>query len=417
MATANQTELAELFASLADVKQLSGYAADAIMLRWTAIDPLAAIAHARKNPAAHRAIGATMWAWAKNDPERAIAYGIEHGIAGPAVRAIAQDDPAYGEKILAEHPELDVRTVREGMVNGLVRTDDLSGALYALEAGLDSEGALKRFAQSDPSGALDLALKRGQTKKRSEAVAEVLSSIADNEGLESALELASTLPSRSLRATKVAELMEGYAQTDPVFAEERAREFEQPFDRSLALVSVANALTASDPDKALSLLGETSIDLLLQSRKLRWEAERSSGSSSAPLSNEIQGVNELVETLIHSRPVETMELLNAAGDSSSIRNLQETAAQNWVESAPEEASSWIGTLPSGSYRDTLVDGLTHSLIYAERPDFESALAWTLTIDPDQQRTKLKTLFRRWEEHDAEAAIAAMARAVETGGDQ
>ena len=399
---AQPNELAMLLDTLVDpFGRLRNYfAEEVIMLRWTAIDPRGAIRHAIQ---ARQSLGNVFEAWASNDPDTALAYGLEHGYTWGVLSAIAQSDPEHYAAILEEHPELHDWGIARNVVQGLARTDDHAAARYALAHGFYSQGSLSRIARIDPAGALELILTESNPRSRSYELDEIFLSVAETSGIDSALDLVSTLPPGVLRVARYGKLIGEHARFDPVDAIAKARALDTSFARSLALASIAGTITQSDPDKAIALLQETPLHNLSENAHMVSRAELEIGNtdhevnSSWPVS-----ISDLLGYLVQSRPEETMELVRDSGD----QNLARSTAARWVASSPEEASAWIANLSPGDYRDAAVGGLTYALTSSNEPDFDMALVWALSLDPSRQEPSLRTLFQRWERHDPKAASVA-----------
>ncbi len=152
VATADPAELEVLLTTLKEQERLDIVTKDLIFLRWMEIDPAGGLVAAR----AHRQVNSAFWAWAKVNPEDALAGA--RGDANPralgeVVRAIGQSDPKRGMALIDELREGFRRGAWDGILSAVAFEDPKRAAEISLELNLVDPQRIQIWIRNDPQSA------------------------------------------------------------------------------------------------------------------------------------------------------------------------------------------------------------------------------------------------------------------------
>ena len=374
LATADAEDCKTIYTKWSYPKSMSHHCMDMILLRWAEVDPDGAM---KKNRSA------ALWAWAKSDPNAALARGLANNNATSVIRAIGQDDPERGLELLRQNPAFATSTSWEGIVTGLGRTDCRAAIELALHTGVDLDGTVSQWVERDSHGALAYALALDDPRQRRRVLTEFFAKLEEKDP-ERVASLIAELPVGKMREDLRRSLLESFANSDLNRALGIAESIEGSRERSSALRHVAAQIAMSDPDAALEILAMSG----------------SAEDTSIP--------DGLVSALVSLRPQETLKLCRDHEHGAEMWELAQSAARGWVRDDPEEASVWIAEQPEGAVRDMMVRGLVDGITqYSTDPDYSAAAIWALTLDQRRHSSVLTNVFRQWIQADRPAALEGL----------
>jgi len=307
-------------------------------------------------------------------------------------RQAVDDDPALQARVLtgveevlaamaARDPVGGLRVVREagGEVESLAfesllrywAEDDLPAALAyheaALRGGAGSPGteALARvYVQKDPAAAFAWAESLPQ-QERAEASLSALWTLSrrDPEAARFYLTRLSGLDPDGERGLFAHHIAENWARTEPAAAYEWAvglpTELAGP-----AFAGVVEPWFSRDWQAAWEVVGTMDG----QAREI--------------------GLKAAVDEMSKARAPEVMERLMAEAPGEAVAEAIAQGARKFHGWAPEQAESWLGSLPPGPHRDAAIQGVIDGGI--GRADPEAAAAWAGAVEDPQRRAVLLT---------------------------
>ena len=407
--TASTAELQAVIdrAAEQDVQEMTF--SDQAWLRWVELDLEGALKHQKS--------GTAWWAFAKMDPEAAMARALQtnRSMLGAVLHSIGQSDPALARKLLAEHPEIDERYVLHGILDGLKKSDPGAATALAMEKGRHYlEEQFKNWIMRDREQAL--AWMRSLTKPADRRSMEdlALTQLISADPAAGLLE-ARQLPTGKRQADHTVEAITALSIRDPAAARAAAEAIPAPYARQHALASLAVSLASTDSAAAAQIVASLDWKLLANSYSSQWsykstESNDSSGASSAGPTSE-----GILTRLMSAAPGATADALAiravAAGSSNGpflIPGPLSSAVQKWANVEPEAASTWLKSQPPGPARDQGIEGLTTWLISgtADR-DYPAALAWAGAASAEHQFSLYGKTISSWKNKDPEAAAAAL----------
>jgi hypothetical protein len=374
---ASGDECRDLYNAMEAQGELDHYFWDMIFLRWAEVDPLSAVKFGKKTSAA-------MWAWAKNDPDAALEYGLVHNQGSEVLRAISQDDAAKGIELLRKYPQLATRTVWEGVIGGLESANPQAAVEFALDHNVSMYNSMKNWAVNDPEGALDFALDQKDPERRMKSLEQVLDKISENNPAR-AFAVIEDLPMGKIREDLRNRILAVSVETDPDITIESVRAVASPRERREALRYMTSKIVHSDPDRALELLAES-----------RTESGGIDGDIVSPIG----------AALARTRPEAALRFCQDSPNDRKTGSMAQQVASHWVKEDPMVASKWIRDQPAGEARDMMVRGVVDGLANGPEPDFSSAAIWANSLNPEGggQWGELRSVMDRWLKVDREAAL-------------
>lgn len=351
---------------------------------------------------------AVWWAWAKLDPQAAVAAAAAHAsprILEDVIRSIGQGDHDAAIRFQAEYPAANTPYAWEGILGGIGRTDRGAAAALALEKNLKLKEYVGSWVAREPEAALAWARGLEDPVQRRRvmdlAVEELIT--ADPRAALTELE---QLPAGRSRTERTAEALSALSRTDPAAARAAAESLPNSADRQRALADLTETLAARDPVAALDILKDLSWadEAGLQGE---WSYKSATSSIVGPLSNGTD--HNSVRQLMQSAPERTADLLASLPPERAAPISQ--AIRQWTSAQPEAASRWLTELPAGTVKDTAITALTRWLAQeSPEPDYEAALAWGAAIStPEQQLESMRITLGTWRNQDWKAARAAVDR--------
>ncbi len=276
---ATSGELAEALARADEEGSRHASLTDQIWLRWTEVDPAAAVASSH-------GWGQAWWAWAKTDPQAALAAarGNKENLVR-VIRSIGDGDPDWARRLIAENPEADQPMVWDGVLDSLTKQNPAAAATLALEQKANLKGVLEKWTsrQPDAARAWIAALPDGPSK-RNAMVTFVRKRVAMDPA--AGLPEAVTLPPGQDRDAILTAAVTSLAVTDPDAAFTAAQTLPPGDGRQQALGALAEKLVADDPAKSLAVLAQISWREAVSPAQQMWEYSvgegRGTGSSSEP---------------------------------------------------------------------------------------------------------------------------------------
>jgi hypothetical protein len=404
------------------------YHIQGIMAHWAERDPAAAAAAAEeavKTMApniAERACNHVAMAWARKDPDAAIAWARTLSNDRMRMTAVAMAchawilvDPATGlAKIqamdnaadrdaaltvalrnMAKSNPAQALALSESISAGRMRDEamataikslaaaDLQAAMAATEkmaASNERDTALRalidRLRTSDPAAALDLAMKRSNTEGR------LVGSLVAG-WMRSAPEAAlSWVATHQVKQQEQWEISNSIAEWAALHPDEAVAKLTQPQagdGSKLLFDGVVQGLAKSDPQRAA--------DLVLTSASASY-----------------QMVAEVAVRLADTDPVKAGSWVQRLPENSPARPAASSrVARSWAQKDPRAAVAWVESLPVGNLREGAAWGLASR--FAETQP-EAAIQWLGRIsDPAMRPQATNEVLGIWLRRDRDAAQA------------
>ena len=316
---------------------------DPIWIRWTELDPLAAIASKENS-------GQAWWAWAITDPKAALAASAgKTADLQKVIRTIGETDPAWARRLLAEHPEADGPGVWDRIAEKLFLSDPAAAARLAVEKGASLQGLLAHWASRQPEAAFAWvdALKEGPVKRKAAEIAiRELSRTDLSAGLVAAAKLPAGQTRDALNTTAVLAL----AVTDLTAARKAVEALPAGLGREQALGSLAEKIAGPQPDKALEVLTQISWKEIMSTEGSRWDyylggvMGRGTGFNNDNKEPPLSAKGALRKLLEHDAAGTVAAL--AAQSAEQAAPLAD-AIKHWAGNEPEAASAWLRDQPVG----------------------------------------------------------------------
>jgi hypothetical protein len=400
--TASSSELAAAIARADEEETWHTPLTDQIWLRWTEVDPAAAIA-------ANANVGQAWWAWAKTDPHAALAAAAgKKDLLVKVIRSIGDGDPAWARRLIAEHPEADQPSVWDGVLESMSELDPAGAATLAMEQKANLNAVLEDWTTRQPEAALAWinALPESTSKRGAlESFVRKRCQMDPAAGLPEALKL----PPGQSRDTLATDAIVALARTDPAAAQAAAAALPPGAGRQQALGSLAERLVDENPAHALKMLSEivwSQADPATE-RQFEYFVQGGGGTgwTSDPWAQEPPfSAKGALEKLVDHDAASTISAL-AALPAERGAPLADAVWQ-WSAKEPEAASTWLRDQPPGEARDRGIDGLVRRLTDKEHNDFEAALTWAASATPSSRDKLLRKALNNFSSTDQPAAAAA-----------
>ena len=402
--TASSAELAHALRRCAKEELWHPALTDPIWVRWTELDPLAAIASKENS-------GQAWWAWAITDPKAALAAAAgKTPDLQKVIRTIGEIDPAWARRLLAEHPEADGPSVWDRITEKLSLSDPAAAANLAVEKGASLQGLLAHWAGRQPEAAFAWvhALQEGPVKRKAAEIAiRELSRTNPAAGLAATAKLPAGQTRDALNTTAVLAL----SSSDLTAARNVAQALPAGLGREQALGCLAEKIAGSQPHKALEVLTQISWKEIVSGEGFRWDYYVGEGigrgtgfdrDNKEPLLSAKGALGKLLE---HDAAGTVAAL--AAQPPEREAPLAE-AIKHWAGTEPEAASAWLRDQPAGEVSDRGIDGLVNVLLDPKNNDFDAALIWAGNASPAGREKLLRKTLNRYSQTDQAAAAAKAA---------
>lgn len=398
VADANVAELSAIWDVLAKEIPWSNELTDLVMLRWTALDPASALVAAEKGGHPENA----WWSWGCNDPEAALAAARSSPYNRAVyfvLQAIAQNDPARAQELLAQYPS-EANSIGYFIAMGLRSHERFEEAMeMEMKTGSWSSETFREWANRDPDRAMQWFMDhrelRGVQMQKDSFFKALMASHP-----EKAEEFLTSLPAGSMKYRFQEQFLESLASTNPDRAIALAREEKSPSRRADLLASVAKNYIGSDREQALDFLREiaTSGEPIMGAYQQTVYPNGSSGGvRDSPRS-------ELISDLITIAPQEVMAIAMETSSESSPAYTVSQIAEQWRRNDPEGLWSWLPTCPAGMQRDVLIAGQMSNLYEGSPSEYRKVAALVpLMQNPADQRytNNIYQLVRYWQGHAPE----------------
>lgn len=174
-------------------------------------------------------------------------------------------------------------------------------------------------------------------------------------------------------------------------------------ERSQALTNVLFAWSRRQPDEAIEWYlrqprGTASVRALAGAAKLADDSFYAEFRQRIP---EEDRADLDLHRVMMMEGAQAAERIPGLPESAGRTRLYETAARNWADKQPLEASVWVDSLPPGPERDSAIKGLTAMV---RRTDVSSALTWAEDIQDEKLRARTITdIWKGWRARDGVAA--------------
>jgi hypothetical protein len=332
-----------------------------LFLRWTELDPAAALERAETiaDPQVRNtASRAVLSAWAEEDPRAAWNYVMNRDAGAEQLQlfvAIATRDPRRAATLTQQIEDPAIRNRANVSLSSFWASLDPWAALSWANS-LDDDAARRQvlpiilgaMAQEDPRAALDLALAEANASVRQPAISGILA--------------------RAVRSDPDA----GLALLDRL---------PEDFPLENMTMILGGSLAAADAEKVSGYLGRLP-----------------QGNARANL------LKTIVQLKVnHGTSEEALQFLDLLPEGSGRADVYHTFARGWGREDPNGTSEWLEELPTGKERDRAVQGFSSSLLES---DPEAALVWASSIDQPRRRdNQLRNLALHWLRRDRDAAVA------------
>lgn len=396
--TASSAEMAEMLDRCQDAENHDLSLTDAVWLRWTEVDPEAAL---RRKPN-----DALWWALAKTDPDAAIEAALRESpdALREVIRSIGQGDHRKALELLAKYPRADSRAAWEGIIADM-RDDDLpAAAAMALEKGAELRDTVDQWMVRDPDAALAWAKSVEDPIKRRRVMEMALEKLTLIDP-DAAYEEAQALPPGRSRSSRMAKAL---ARRDTEVAFGIIKAMTSPADLNLAYAVMSSELSGSLPEDSLTAFRRSVSAEPTERGTSIWTFHADDGGASQGSFHDSSANRTALEEMMARQPQQTIEILAALPDPSSAPVSE--AISQWANQDPAAVSGWLEKQPAGDFKDGAVSGLTFWLLQeSPEPDPEAAAVWSLAASPEKQAALLENSFLAWHAADPAAARAGAER--------
>lgn len=399
---ASSEDLAEAIARAGDEENWHPALTDQVWIRWTEVDPAAAIASSSNS-------GQAWWAWAKTDPNAALAAASGNpDLLGKVIRSIGDGDPAWARRLIAEHPEADQPGVWDGILESLTRQDPAAAATLAMERKGNLRGILEDWTNRQPEAALAWIKALPDNPVKRQALHDFASKRCAMDP-EAGIPVARELPPGQRRDAILTEAITDLTLKAPEAAMAAAQELPAGGGRQQALGALADKLSAEHPDLALSALVSIQWKELPDPSFKRYEYITVNGSGTGSYSDAggtdpAYSASGALKKLVRHNAAQTLAALAALPPEREAPVAD--AVWQWSGAEPEAASTWLRDQPPGEARDRGIDGLVRRLTHRDTADYEAALTWAASATPAGRDKLLRKALNGYAARDLPAATAA-----------
>lgn len=363
---------------------------------WTKTDPKAAAEAWKKLPQGKAKSAALEEIARALPPDDAVAWLKTEGSSPLVQRAMAEalgkvTDPAKRAEMLKllTHPasgepdkEALARYARARQEQAR-QSGSAAEMIAAMEEGLKlgaGPGHMDDAYRKDPAATL-AAIDRLPELSRRDALAMIGISLSNRPESDIQATL-SSLPKGELRDATAASFAAALSGSSPERAAQLLLAQEPSHFRTLALPDVLEKYYQRDAGKAAAL----------------W--------NSLPAEEQAAAGPKFAQSLARAPDQQRMALLTTIPGVPPETIV--SATQNWLGTAPDEASAWVNTLPAGPARDGSARAIAASLVMGDW-DPDRAVTWAASIgDVAMRQATLRSTVSLWTMRDPAAAAAAVA---------
>jgi hypothetical protein len=393
---ASEPNIAAIWASYQDAKRNDGIT-DLILMRWTRLNPQAAVAAVAGSRHESRA----WWAWACHDPQAALTAALSAGseqVKSVAV-GIGEFHPDWLRAHLTEIPE----AARNGAVAALTKGKGGEKPLETLEflkqngSDLDSD-ILNALIRKDPSAAFAWLQESPETQTNHfdrngdrYNPMDVLLATMSEEHPDELQHLADRTPAGELKRKMEAAQFAALLKTDPDAAIRQAKSTIAPRIAAERLAAAGLGLVKTDPDRAREIANSL-FGVFPDALGFVDVVEYPNGSShQSPVP--IPGAKELMTGLVAIDPAKALETSVQSDDGSTGVSARFYAmAQQWAQEDPAAYSKWVNQQSDPDIRDA-ASGV---IIYQLQSEHQYAAAAQWAVSSEKTKTiNLPYLFQTW----------------------
>jgi hypothetical protein len=437
---------------------------DALLTRWTEIEPQAAAEYLAQANRYHQMnwFPTVMAMWAQNDPDAAQEWAL--GCKNPEQRrfaingiltALAEADP---EEAMAFLDDLPVGESRLSYISDLFRIMAQKSPARAAEIakGLDHRGLQQPaiftvasvWGQTEPVQALTWLLQNSTTQvdgywQIENFVGEIAQSWVRTSPREAA-DFAAALPPGEMRSALIGRLGESWGATDPQAAAKWLTAMPKSAETYRAFDSLIRSWSRREPAQAADFLvaqpAERTRDWLLRSlgdswamqdptAALAWAQKQSAPEIERQIAAQALGqiaAKDFSHVDRYLGQLKTAEARTAAiaavagklGDrdpqaaaswvmqiaqTQEVGRAIESPVMQWTWRDPDAVSGWLNEQPPSAQKDAAVGVFAEELVGKDAP---SAATWASTIvDEKARKSCVDAVVTKWAEKDAAAARA------------
>lgn len=371
---------------------------DLLLDRWVQLDPEGAVRALALHPIGS---GPAWTAWAKHDPEKALAAAKVSGRKRSiewVVKSIADKNPDLALKLIDEDPSIGgfvissitARLAKEGKYQQSLDLKMRYGTTSVSQE-------LKIWAKDDPHAAMRWCLARpfGDAKNRETVYETFLDQYPD-----SANELLAILPDAKTRLEFAEKRMTRLLEKSPQEAIDFVKSQPNPESRDKLSISLGKQLVKSDWALAADIvkdLAANNVPLAYRSTCVEInETDHMSVSLNPPAA-------DLIRDLAGKNPKGTFELASKIAEEKDQPGLLNAVQNTWIFADRFGFSEYLAAQPPSPQRDKWTEELVYSLTSHSNParnDYPSSIEWSLSIQNAEKKTEaLCGAAMKWKEGD------------------
>lgn len=371
---------------------------DMLLARWVELDPEGAV---RTLGISNLGSGPAWTAWAKLDPEKALAAAKaseRRRSVEWVIKGIAEVDPEKALKMVEEDPTLAPFVIgsitqqyaKEGKFREAVSLKFHYGSYVVREE-------LQQWAKEDPHAAMRWCLDHPFSHPLNrQAVYETFL----KEYPDQAHELMAILPDTATRLEFGRKRVSQLVEKDPQQALTFVRAQQDLQTRQTLSIELAGKLTTTDWDTAASLYRDYAAaggQVSMRHICIYVDERNHTGATN------MDPTMDLLRNLTLQRPAETMQLTSAVPNEKERHDVQKSVAQHWMWKDRFGFSEFLAAQPTSPQKDQFTQLLTVNLTFHDDPkmnDFPSSMEWAFSIDNADVRTKaVSHAISEWKEKD------------------
>lgn len=358
---ADGNRLQELLLAFKVEDRLDTVTKDLLFLRWMEIDPASALEAAARQSL----LNSAYWAWAKVDPEAALAHVKELGNPkwlAAVIRAIGQDDPERGLKLTDEWlVETDRGSALRGILASIGHTDPARALGIALEVDQWDPEIAQEWLRKDPVAAFDW----------------MLTNVPSHESYSWRRAIEGLFKSHPPRVNElIQKIPEGWLKLDMAslhlshLAYENLEEALTNLEDASKSVAdyqrsrMAEHLLTVAPDQAFRIMSE--IDWNNPPPNAAGISAKYPGGGSG--AGEEWAALSTISRSAMQDPERTAAFLETLPESPLTNKAYQNVTERWMRTDALGASQWIGQLRPGALKDQAITSMTGELIRKRSPD-------------------------------------------------
>ncbi|WAC19825.1 hypothetical protein OVA24_00350 [Luteolibacter sp. SL250] len=372
---------------------------EVLLARWVELDPEGAV----------RAFGNEMvgtgpaWtAWAKHDPEKALAAARASGRRRSVewvIKGIAENDPARALQMIAEDTTLAPFVI--GSITAQYAKEGKYREALDLKFRFGTYSVtpeLRQWAKEDPHAAMRWCLDHPYIHPMNrETVYETFLA----EYPDQANELIAILPDTETKLEFGRKRIASLVEKDPRQALTFVRSQQDMKARNTLSIELAGKLANTDWDTAAELYREYAANngQVTYRRVCIYIDERNHTTM-----DQMEPSWKLLEELSNQRPKEAFELVASVPNENDRPKLRMSVVEHWMGRDRYGFSEFLAAQPASGEKDKWVERLAENLvssIEAGKNDYPSSMSWAFSINDAGLRNKaLNNTIGEWQEGDS-----------------